>query len=148
MLSPILSTISRKNRCLSVVAIDIDHFKSINDSYGHNGGDVVLKSISSVIKNKLRDSDICCRYGGEEFVIVLPETASNEAMLIAERLRKIFEQNEINYLSSKINITASFGVADRVGDIDIDELLKEADKALYRAKNLGRNQVFCAKIND
>ncbi|MDD8058364.1 GGDEF domain-containing protein [Shewanella metallivivens] len=134
---------------LSVCLIDIDHFKNINDNYGHPVGDLVLKSIAKNIKESLRDSDVLTRYGGEEFVVVLPGTQVSTSYKLAERLRKNIEslqvaipgksgQNELT-----VKVTISIGVTELSLECkDYMCLIKNADTALYRAKNNGRNQVF------
>ena len=123
---------------------DIDYFKSVNDTYGHAVGDLVLKTVSRVIKNQLRDYDIAGRYGGEEFVVLLPHTKLDEAQMVAERLRKAVENKKIDIskiLPDKgdINVTISLGVS----QYKDNEFIQEADKALYEAKDSGRNKVVC-----
>lgn len=133
---------SKRNQSdISVIALDIDYFKSINDRYGHDGGDKVLVELANIISSCPRDSDICCRLGGEEFVIVLPDTSAENSMMIAERIRRLIEDTEIVSGTENIKLTSSFGVASENSDIDIDRLLKAADKALYQAKSEGRNCV-------
>ena len=137
----ILASAKRSHSSMSVIAIDIDFFKKINDTYGHDGGDLALQNIAQILSSCPRESDVCCRLGGEEFVIVLPETEINDALLTAERIRAIIEQSTISSGENEIKLTASFGVACENTDIDIDRLLKDADKALYKAKEEGRNCV-------
>lgn len=130
------SRVKRYNRDLSAMLLDIDHFKSINDNYGHNEGDEVLKKISNLIKINSRVSDIPVRWGGEEILILLPETGLNSAIGKAEELRELIEQSK--FIPDK-KITVSIGVSEYKpygGDI-----IDEADKALYRAKESGRNRV-------
>ena len=131
---------------------DIDFFKSVNDTYGHAVGDLVLKTIAKVIRCQLREYDIAGRYGGEEFSILLPFTKINEAQMVAERLRKTIEDKVIDI--SKINpdsevktikVTLSLGVYEMKENDNECDLLIKADKALYQAKNTGRNKVV---IND
>lgn len=141
MLASIIPLANRKSKCLSVIAIDIDFFKKINDTYGHDGGDIVLKEFSTLIKETHRVSDISCRFGGEEFVLVLPDTNTEHAQLIAEKLRSKIASYNINLEGKDVNITASFGVATRCSDIEFDTMMKDADKALYNAKSSGRNRV-------
>ena len=138
----------RQKAPLCGIMTDIDFFKSVNDTYGHAVGDLVLKTIAKVIRGQLREYDIAGRYGGEEFSILLPFTKINEAQMVAERLRKSIENKVIDI--SKINpesevktikVTLSLGVYE-IKESDKDEdLLKKADKALYQAKNTGRNKV-------
>lgn len=130
------SRVKRYNRDLSAMLLDIDHFKSINDNYGHNEGDEVLKKISNLIKINSRVSDIPVRWGGEEILVLLPETGLNSAIGKAEELRELIEQSK--FIPDK-KITVSIGVSEYKpygGDI-----IDEADKALYRAKESGRNRV-------
>lgn len=135
----------RYQRDLSVMIMDIDKFKTINDIHGHAIGDVVLKEVSHRIRRSLRGSDLACRFGGEEFVCVLAETELDVAVLAAERLRREIESVPfiINDDGSQIKVTASFGITQFMGRQDSSEaMLKRADEALYRAKEAGRNQVI------
>lgn len=134
----------RQNRCFSAITTDIDYFKRVNDGYGHEGGDYVLKQFAKVLSEMSRESDVCCRLGGEEFVLLLPETTSDIAQVIAERIRACIEKLNINYETHTIPLTSSFGVATHCNDIDLDYLIKDADKALYQAKSDGRNRVCVA----
>lgn len=141
----IMSEIARAERSnypLSLVMCDIDHFKVINDNYGHLAGDEVLRAFSRLIKQYSRGGDIICRYGGEEFLVVLPGMAREAAVARAEQLRLAFAAALMSYNATIIRTTASFGVATfpEHGN-DIDELIATADKALYTAKECGRNQV-------
>lgn len=136
-----LASGERSDKCLSAIAVDIDYFKKINDTYGHDGGDFVLKEIATVLLNYTRPSDVCCRFGGEEFVIVMPETDIDSAALVAERVRENIEKLQLAYDERVIRLTSSFGVATHCGHVDIDYLLKDADKSLYAAKAEGRNRV-------
>ena len=132
---------NRTNECFSVVTIDLDYFKKINDTYGHEAGDTVLKKITSLIKLTHRNTDISARLGGEEFILVLPNTHRKTALIIAEKLRMSISSLTISYKEHKINVTASFGVDTSCGDINIDNLSLNADKALYQSKHLGRNRI-------
>lgn len=123
---------------LSVVILDLDHFKEINDSYGHPVGDMVLKEIAGILKNNVRGCDTAGRWGGEEFLIVLPQTDLYNAMAAAEKIRSVMEQTEFPVAG---HVTCSFGVASIRKDDDQDKLLSRADKALYEAKRKGRNRV-------
>jgi len=136
-----LDSAKRHDKCLSAIAVDIDYFKNINDTYGHDGGDVVLIQIGKLLSSHARSGDICCRFGGEEFIIVLPDTESDNALQIAERMRREIAEIQIDFDRKTINLTSSFGVATHCGGIDVDYLLKDADKALYKAKETGRNKV-------
>jgi len=139
-LSVVLATAKRNHSLLSVIAIDIDFFKKINDTFGHDGGDEVLKSIASILLNTQRETDVCCRLGGEEFIVAMAGTSQQDTLIIAERLRNLFETTPIQFDQQIIQLTASFGVACS-SDGNFDGLLKEADKALYQAKSEGRNRV-------
>ena len=140
-LRTVLAAAKRKQTSISIIAIDIDHFKKINDKYGHDGGDLVLQNIADTLSSCPRESDVCSRLGGEEFVIVLPETYIHDALNIAERIRQLIEKSVITTGEHTIRLTASFGVSSDNTGIDIDRLLKDADKALYKAKVEGRNCV-------
>jgi len=132
----------RYNRNFSVIMIDIDHFKKVNDTYGHMVGDSVLQQVAVLIQRTLRSVDIPGRYGGEEFSIILPETGTEEAQRVAERLRSLLEEKVMLVVNHSIRITASFGVASYVrDDQSLETLLNQADRALYTAKQAGRNQV-------
>ncbi len=128
---------------LSLVLFDLDHFKKLNDGYGHDAGDYVLKEMAAVIRaNGIREQDVFARYGGEEFVILLPKTNLKQSFEIAERLRKLVENKEFNYEGKRLPVTASIGVADyRQGVLTGTDLFKRADEAVYKAKEAGRNQV-------
>ena len=121
---------------LSVVLIDIDHFKQINDSFGHLYGDIVLQRVSQVMKNMLRTGDLLCRFGGEEFLIVLPHTRLEQALIYANRLRETVAA--LSWDEPEFVVTLSGGVAEYAGESET-LLLKRADTCLYRAKSQGRN---------
>jgi diguanylate cyclase (GGDEF)-like protein len=128
----------RYHATFSILFIDIDDFKQINDTYGHQKGDEVLKKLSDIINKSLRDLDICARYGGEEFVIVLPHTDINSAKEIAERIRISVKKNFSQYMA----ITVSIGLANcPVSAATRKNLIKQADSALYISKNKGKNRV-------
>ena len=141
-----LSRARRHGKPLSVILIDIDYFKKLNDNYGHDMGDSVLKDLSRTLKETLREYDIVCRYGGEEFVVVTPETGLDMARELAERLRcaalelAITHKNE----ATPIHISISAGVAELMVDESIEKTISRADAALYRAKESGRNRVEVA----
>ena len=133
---------NRYNKQFSVILLDIDFFKKINDTYGHLIGDNTLKAVASLLKENIRESDILARYGGEEFVILLPETGKESAADLAENLRKIVESLsiEVNALQT-INCTVSLGVSEYNTKLSsLTELVNGADQALYRAKESGRNR--------
>lgn len=133
-----------QKRSLSVVIMDMDHFKSVNDTYGHNVGDEVLKSLAGVIVNTIRSADLAARYGGEEFVVLMPETDAVRAYEAAERLRKAVESNPffVTHPDSPLKKTVSIGYATMHENDTPDSLLKRADEGLYEAKNGGRNKVM------
>ena len=138
----------REGSEFSFVVVDIDNFKSINDQYGHIAGDKVLESFGEVVRNTFRESDLSCRFGGDEFVFFLPNTSSEEAQLFTERLHaKIKDAVEVD--RGRIEYTASIGVATYpdVASYHIDDVIKAADRALYHAKNMGRNQTQVIRIN-
>lgn len=133
----------RKKENLSLVLLDIDHFKNINDAYGHQEGDVVLTAVAEVAQAGLRRYDIAARYGGEEFILVLPETPITEGMAVADRLRKDVQDITFPFPMENLTVTISLGVATYPSErIDcVDSLIRQADEALYRAKQNGRNRV-------
>jgi diguanylate cyclase (GGDEF)-like protein len=126
---------------IAVLSIDVDHFKSINDTYGHSGGDEVLKALTDGIDGKIRSSDLFGRVGGEEFLVVLPETNLKKAKDMAQRLRRVVEEMPISCFDQSIACTVSIGVAEMRQSDDIAKLLMRADHALYAAKRKGRNRV-------
>jgi diguanylate cyclase (GGDEF)-like protein len=127
---------------MSVIIADIDFFKKINDTYGHLAGDEALKHFVRIVKNNLRKSDYIFRFGGEEFLILLPNTSLKEAVEVAERTRKSLENDPLTYEGKEIKITASFGVKEVSPNEPIDKIIKEADEKLYKAKESGRNRVI------
>ncbi len=131
---------------ISAIMLDIDKFKNINDTYGHDTGDYILSCFASMLKSHVREIDIVGRIGGEEFGILLPNTKAEDAMKLAERIRQYVQTGNCISQDVEIKLTASFGVAQYHLDLkDLDELLKEADIALYQAKNAGRNKVVLFK---
>lgn len=137
-----VSLARREHKTFSVMIIDLDHFKSINDRYGHPAGDAVLKLFADVVNSVARRSDIIGRLGGEEFAIVLPSTSTSEALEFSERLHHAIGQAVLKYQGSAIRYTASIGLSeyDTESEDSIDDLLARADLALYQAKQSGRNQ--------
>ena len=131
----------RHMRPLSVVMFDIDHFKSINDNYGHLAGDYVLKELATLVKGRLRPDDVLGRYGGEEFLAALPETDLEGAASIAEDLRRRIEERRFVFEGETIAVTVSLGCGELDGKMDVTGLIKAADEKLYAAKNSGRNRV-------
>jgi diguanylate cyclase (GGDEF)-like protein/PAS domain S-box-containing protein len=126
----------------SLIMFDIDHFKKVNDVYGHQCGDFILKSVSSRIASIIRNVDFLIRYGGEEFCCLLPHTPMKFAAKVAERFRKVVMEQEHNFDGQDIKVTISLGVAElRESITSVEEMLKKADEALYKAKGEGRNRV-------
>ncbi|MBF0566153.1 MAG: GGDEF domain-containing protein [Nitrospirae bacterium] len=133
----------RYSKPLSLIMFDIDHFKNVNDEFGHQCGDNVLKSITSIVSKTLRSADILARYGGEEFCCLLPETNLQSGIVVAQRLREAISGQETICADFSIKVTASLGVSSVDEDIDSPQkLLDGADKALYAAKRQGRNKVM------
>ena len=126
----------RYERNLSFLMIDIDQFKSYNDTLGHLEGDQLLKTIAKIIKQSVREADIVCRYGGDEFAVVLPETDLTEAKIVAEKIRKI-----VSELVLKHPITVSIGVSQSASNTDTHDLIQRADSYLYEAKKQGKNKI-------
>ncbi len=135
----LLKNISDRNgNAVTIISFDVDHFKKINDTYGHLTGDSVLKELSLLVSTNLRSQDIFGRYGGEEFLVLLPETDIKGGIALAEKLRGIIEKFEFKEVS---RVTASFGVSQYRKYEDINQILSRVDKALYFSKNRGRNCV-------
>lgn len=137
----------RYGRPLSIMMLDIDFFKSVNDSVGHVLGDIVLKQVSQIIGNNIRVPDVLARYGGEEFIILLPETDSDSASVIGNRIRRNVERFPfLEDLKAALKLSISIGIActddSDPGEYDLDKLIQHADNALYAAKDNGRNQVI------
>jgi two-component system cell cycle response regulator len=144
-LATLVGQAADKGRPLSLMMLDIDHFKAVNDTFGHEAGDQVLKGFAGRIRKVIRSIDLFCRLGGEEFVVVMPDTPIETAMKIAERVRQSVEKDVFSILGEgrAIPITVSIGLAERGRDTGMDGLIRRADKALYRSKDSGRNRV-CA----
>jgi diguanylate cyclase (GGDEF)-like protein len=137
----------RYGKPLSLVMADLDHFKRINDTHGHQAGDLVLQHVANLARSALRVSDWIARYGGEEFVIVLPETPLLGAYAVAERMRRSCAETPVELPGAQLLVTASFGVATIDGiapsDEDAEAILRDADRALYASKRAGRNRTTC-----
>ena len=141
-----LLSAARRRQPLSVIMGDLDHFKAVNDSHGHQAGDQVLRAFGALLKQHARGSDIYCRYGGEEFLLVLPDMGAADAAVRAEQLRQALAATPIPCGGLALSVTASFGVATFMQHGQRgDELIAAADKALYAAKRGGRNRVVCAQ---
>ncbi len=139
----------RHGRALSVVMLDLDHFKSVNDSFGHPAGDAVLERFASIIKAQCRKTDIACRYGGEEFSLIMPDTGPEDAKAVLDRVRTALEQ--IRWpMHPERNVTVSIGVAGCTqcrGDVSAKDWVHVADKNLYKAKESGRNRVVISEVD-
>ncbi len=132
----------RHCRPLSLILFDIDHFKEINDTYGHIFGDLIIKTVAAIGRDNLRDIDVIGRYGGEEYCCILPDTNCTSALFVAERIRKAIGDNKIEHKGIGVKVTISAGVAQmNSGMEEAEELIKLADCALYKAKNAGRDKV-------
>lgn len=136
----------RKNYAFTLVIADLDNFKSVNDRYGHRTGDMILKEMARIMKENVRGIDILCRYGGDEFTLVLPQTGQQDTMLVVERVRREIEKFNFGQLvggeTDLLHLSASFGSAVYPGDSRYsDQLVEQADQALYGAKRLGRNRL-------
>lgn len=138
-----LSRARRYKRPMSLILLDIDHFKRINDRYGHLAGDHVLKQLATALRNNLRQDDIVGRFGGEEFTVLLPEIDREGALQLAEKLRRLIEGTRFPFEQDAIEVTISLGVAGAAADTaEVDDLLRAADARLYEAKRGGRNRVY------
>ena len=138
-----LSRSARYHRPLSLIMFDLDRFKSVNEELGHLGGDFTLRELAACVKGGIRKEELYARYGGEEFVIVLPETALDSGILVAERIRSLIEHHPFQYEGKTYAITVSIGIAATSGDTSLTphELIRQADEKLFTAKNNGRNRV-------
>ncbi len=130
----------RYGQPMVLMMIDVDHFKHVNDTYGHKAGDKALVLIADQLRNHLRESDFLARFGGEEFVVLMPETGLDSAIVAAEKLRAAVEQCQFHYQNTQVNITVSAGLAQLRKDDSSESLFQRADEAMYRAKEAGRNQ--------
>ena len=136
---------NRKNEDVVVATLDIDHFKNVNDTYGHDVGDIAIKEIVTILDKSMRTSDLVARFGGEEFCILLENISLEDTESLFEKIRLNFEENEIKLKDISLKYTVSLGVAYGKSD-DINEMLKVSDNALYEAKDTGRNKVVIHKI--
>jgi diguanylate cyclase (GGDEF)-like protein len=134
---------TRYHRPLSILILDADRFKRINDTYGHHAGDLALRSLSLIAMEHKRAQDTFGRLGGEEFGLLMPETTLDKAIVVAERIRKVWEQSPVNLDGELIHSTMSVGVAEAVTeDKSLEDILRRADRMLYKAKEAGRNRVM------
>jgi len=132
----------RSNKTFSIILSDIDFFKKINDNHGHDAGDYILIETAKILEYSSRKQDEVCRWGGEEFLIVLPDTSMKGAVILAEKIRSAIEQNPFQFDGHTIPLTMSFGVQVFLKDLTINDCIKKADGFLYVAKEKGRNQVI------
>ena len=141
--------IATAEKPVSVILFDIDHFKAINDTYGHGPGDQVLKQLAARVSNNLRSFDLVARYGGEEFVVIMPDTNAEIALRVADRLRAhVAEQTfQVEGLETPLEVTVSMGVTTALDPSETaDTILERADRALYQAKSEGRNRAISAEL--
>ena len=143
-----LSRMRRGNLSLAFALIDLDHFKSVNDTYGHPIGDQVLKTMSNMLKQRLRITDLIGRYGGEEFAVALPDVSTSNAVLVMDKIRQAFSEIRQMHPGGEFSVTMSCGVAMFPNFDDIPSLTEAADQALYEAKRKGRNRVAIASFNN
>ena len=148
-LSNLVRQSDKHSKPLTMMMIDVDHFKPINDTYGHDAGDQVLSGLSDVIVKCIRTADMAARFGGEEFVVLLPETDLLSGSIVCERIRKAVETTsfEVSHNIGSLNATVSIGAAQLRKGESANAFLKRADEALYQAKNGGRNQLQMARTN-
>ncbi|MDZ7759491.1 MAG: sensor domain-containing diguanylate cyclase [Desulfovermiculus sp.] len=131
--------VERLHNSMTLIMFDIDHFKRINDTYGHEAGDLVLQSLAAIVSAQLREVDILCRWGGEEFLILAPDTDAQNAQVMVERIRKTVAEH---VFSQDVEITVSFGLVQyKKGEESLDDLINRADQCMYLAKEKGRNRV-------
>jgi diguanylate cyclase (GGDEF)-like protein len=142
-------TRSRRHQLVfSVLMIDIDHFKRINDTYGHPVGDLAIKALAEVCTNALRPHDLLARFGGEEFVLTLPQTESDGAHIVAERIRATTEAIEVPTDQGTVRFTVSIGISTYLTGLPFERIVERADEALYKAKQSGRNRVVILPVDD
>ncbi|NEX63782.1 biofilm regulation diguanylate cyclase SiaD [Noviherbaspirillum galbum] len=134
----------RLERPFTLVMVDVDRFKAVNDQYGHDAGDKVLIEVARVIESGIREYDVCGRWGGEEFLVIMPEIDAVEAAAVIERIRAAINALKVLYGERQIGITASFGIAEHARGESISDFLNRADMALYAAKRAGRNRLDIA----
>lgn len=133
----------RTARGFGIAMADIDNFKKINDTYGHEAGDLILKELAVILKSSIRSTDTVGRWGGEEFLFVFTETSCQGAMIVIERIRHKVEASNISYRGQQIHFTITIGLSYHSGDDNFPEMIREADEALYTGKHSGKNRVVC-----
>jgi diguanylate cyclase (GGDEF)-like protein len=134
----------RGGKPFSVLMLDLDHFKRINDTHGHEAGDLVIVAVAQTLEQNLRSFDFCARWGGEEFLVLLTETNLKTAQGVSEKLRAAVAANEVEYQGERIPISFSGGIAVHPAGGNVNDTLRDADRALYEAKSQGRNRVIAA----
>jgi len=138
----------RHKKTFSLILGDLDFFKQVNDTYGHLAGDRVLRQVAAQLRDSLRTEDVCARWGGEEFMILLPETSLQQAVIVAEKLAAAVREKEITWEQHVIRLSMSFGVGEFQAGSSIDAFTQRVDNALYAAKNAGRNRVEIAELQE
>lgn len=141
-----LTRFQRYGSPLSLVICDIDHFKKINDSFGHLAGDKVLQLIARSLQKNIRDTDFIARFGGEEFIILMPETTAEDALIAAEKIRQLIEESPFNFRKERVSVTMSIGIAEFQENETPNNAFERADKALYKVKRTGRNMCALAEL--
>ena len=136
---------NRNHTLFSVLLLDVDHFKEVNDAHGHEAGDLILKELSRVLVSSVREMDKVGRWGGEEFLILLPDTSLEGASVVAEKIRVAVERREVVWQTEVLRCTVTLGAALHDADADLEETIRRADEALYRGKEAGRNRVVFAR---
>jgi diguanylate cyclase (GGDEF)-like protein len=144
-----ISYAQRHGQTLCLIMFDIDHFKKVNDTYGHQAGDLVLKLVSRAVHRVVRREDIFARYGGEEFAVLLRNTKAEKAFILAERIRRVIEKLEVVHDGRRIPITISLGISNTAKNLqNPDAVIEAADEQLYRAKHAGRNRTEAPMFDD
>ena len=142
-----LKTSVRKNSTLSVAMLDIDNFKTINDTYGHMVGDKVIKLLASILKYRLRASDVVARYGGEEFIVIFKDANIDDSSNVVKNILDAFSSYKHSYKDKEFHVTFSCGIADVKSTADKEKLINCADYALYEAKDAGKNRIVKFECN-
>ncbi len=135
------SEFERYGHNYSIIMFDLDHFKAVNDNYGHDAGDAVLAAFAKILKNEARNVDVVGRFGGEEFMAILSETDAKGGVKFAQKVRKHVEKARFMYKGERIEVSVSCGVSERVTHLSLQNVIESSDKLLYKAKKEGRNRV-------